>query len=100
MIKHIVMWTLKDGPAGATRADNALQVQAWLEACRDAVPGMLRFEAVVAQAGMEASCDVVLYSEFASRAALDAYHAHPLHQQLKTLVGPLRAARHGIDYEV
>jgi quinol monooxygenase YgiN len=99
LIKHIVMWKLKEGPAGETRADNALKVHAWLEACRDVVPGMLRFEAVVAQDGMESSCDVVLYSEFATRAALDAYNAHPLHQQLKALVAPLREERHSFDYD-
>jgi hypothetical protein len=61
---------------------------------------MLCFEAVVAQEGMEASCDVVLYSEFASRSALDAYNVHPLHQRLKRLVAPLREERHGFDYDV
>ena len=100
MIKHIVMWKLKPGSSGETRADNALKVQAWLEECRNAVPGMLCFEAVVAQEGMESSCDVVLYSEFASRAALDAYNVHPLHQQLKRRVAPLREERHSFDYDV
>ena len=100
MIKHIVMWKLKEGAEGATRAENALRVKEWLDACRDAVPGVLRFEAVVAQDGMESSCDVMLYSEFASREALDAYNAHPLHQLLKTRVAPLRESRHSFDYRI
>jgi quinol monooxygenase YgiN len=98
MIRHIVMWALKDGVDGASRRENALRVKAWLEACRDVVPGMLRFDAIVAQEGMEATCDVMLYSEFASREALDAYNAHPEHQLLKTRVGPLRESRHSFDY--
>lgn len=99
VVKHIVMWTLKEGPDGAGRAESALQVKEWLDACRDAVPGILRFEAVVAQPDMEATCDVMLYSEFASRAALEAYNAHPLHLLLKTRVAPLRESRHSFDYE-
>jgi quinol monooxygenase YgiN len=98
VIKHIVMWKLKDYAEGATRAENAVRVKEWLDACRDAVPGMLRFEAVVAEEGFEASCDVMLYSEFASRAALDAYNAHPLHLLLKSRVAPLREGRQCFDY--
>ena len=97
MIRHIVMWKLKEGTDGTTRAQNALQVKAWLDACRELVPGILRFEVAVAQEGLESSCDVMLYSEFASMAALEAYNAHPQHQVLKTRVAPLREARYGFD---
>jgi hypothetical protein len=99
VIKHIVMWTLKEGANGATRAENAMRVKEWLDACRGAVPGILRFEAVVAQEGLESTCDVMLYSEFASRAALDAYNAHPLHVLMKSRVAPLREDRHSFDYQ-
>ncbi|MCS0628224.1 Dabb family protein [Telluria mixta] len=99
MIKHIVMWKLKEGAEHATRAENALRVKEWLDACRHAVPGILRFDAVIAQDGLEATCDVMLYSEFASREALEAYNAHPLHQLLKTRMAPLRESRHSFDYE-
>jgi quinol monooxygenase YgiN len=99
MIRHIVMWKLKEEAAGASRAQNALLVKEWLDACRDAVPGILRFEAHVAQEGLESTCDVLLYSEFASRAALEAYNQHPLHQLLKTRVGPLRESRYCFDHE-
>lgn len=99
MIKHIVMWTLKEGAEGATKAENALRIQEWLYECRNAVPGILHFEAIVAQEGFESTCDVMLNSEFASRAALEAYNAHPMHQRLKTRISPLRESRHCFDYE-
>jgi quinol monooxygenase YgiN len=98
VIKHIVMWRLKATQDGASRAENALKVKSWLDGCRDVVPGIVRFEAAVAQDGMESTCDVMLYSEFASQAALDAYNAHPAHQLLKERVGPLRESRHCFDY--
>jgi hypothetical protein len=92
------MWKLKED-AGATRAENAMRVKEWLDACRNAVPGILRFEAVVAQEGLEATCDVMLYSEFASREALEAYNMHPLHLLLKSRVAPLREGRYSFDYQ-
>lgn len=67
------MWKLKDQAEGAGRAANALKMKSMLDACANLVPGILKFEAVVAQPGMEATYDVVLYSEFASKADLDAY---------------------------
>ena len=100
MIKHIVFWTLKDHAEGADRATNALKLKALLDACSDLVPGILTFEVAVAQPGLEATYDIVLYSEFASRAALDAYQNHHEHVKIKPFFGAVREARQCMDYEV
>ena len=44
--------------------------------------------------------DIVLYSEFESRAAFDAYYEHPAHKALAAFIGEVREARTVIDYEV
>lgn len=100
MIKHIVFWKLKDHAEGADRAANALKMKAMLDACSAIVPGMLKFETAVAQPGLEATYDVLLYSEFASREALAAYLEHPRHQALKPYFGAVRDARQCMDYEI
>jgi heme-degrading monooxygenase HmoA len=100
MIKHIVMWQLKVHAEGADKAANAAKMKSLLEACANIVPGMGAFEVALAQEGMEATYDVVLYSEFESRAALDAYQNHPQHVALKPFVGAVREARQCMDYEV
>jgi len=100
MIKHIVMWQLKDHAEGADKATNAIKMKALLDACSDIVPGILKLEVAIAQAGLEATYDVVLYSEFESAAALDAYQNHPQHLALKPFVGAVRLARQCMDYEV
>ena len=100
MIKHIVMWQLKDHAEGADKETNALKMKALLDACSDIVPGILKLEVAIAQAGLEATYDVVLYSEFESAAALDAYQNHPQHLALKPFVGAVRLARQCMDYEV
>ncbi|MBY0557228.1 MAG: Dabb family protein [Burkholderiaceae bacterium] len=100
MIKHIVMWKLKEHAEGADRATNAARMKTMLDACAGLVPGILKLEAVLAQPGLEATYDVLLYSEFADRAALDAYQQHPDHVALKPFFGAVREARQCMDYEV
>ncbi|MCA1326565.1 Dabb family protein [Herbaspirillum sp. alder98] len=100
MIKHIVMWKLKDQAEGADRATNMQKMKVLLDGCAGIVPGILKFEAVLAQPGLEATYDVVLYSEFESRAALDAYQDHPEHVAIKPFIGAVREARQCMDYEI
>jgi heme-degrading monooxygenase HmoA len=99
VIKHIVMWKLKDHAEGADRAANAAKMKALLEDCRDVVPGIVAFEVALAQPGLEATYDVVLYSVFADTAALDAYQHHPKHAAVKPFIGAVRLERQCMDYE-
>jgi len=100
MIKHIVMWKLKDFAEGADRATNAAIMKNKLDACAALVPGTLKFEVVLAQTGLEATYDIVLYSEFASKAALDAYAEHPTHVAVKPFVAAVRESRQCMDYAI
>jgi heme-degrading monooxygenase HmoA len=100
MIKHIVMWKLKEHAEGADRATNAAEMKRKLESCAKLVPGTLKFEVALAQPGLEATYDVVLYSEFASKEALDAYADHPTHQAIKPFIGAVREERQCMDYQI
>jgi quinol monooxygenase YgiN len=100
MLKHIVMWKLKDQAEGTDRAANAAEMKRRLDACANIVPGILKFEVTIAQPGLEATYDVVLYSEFADKAALEAYAKHPTHQAVVPFIGAIREARQCMDYEV
>ncbi|NMM27808.1 MAG: Dabb family protein [Glaciimonas sp.] len=98
MIRHIVMWQLKDRAEGADKASNAVKMKQMIDSCRDIVPGILKLEVALAQDGLEATYDVVLYAEFESVAALDAYQNHPTHQAIKPFIGAIRQARQCMDY--
>jgi quinol monooxygenase YgiN len=97
MIKHITMWKLKG--EGAQKQDNIRTTKAALETCKDLVPGMLKYEIGVDIGTDHAPWDIVVYSEFADRAALDAYQQHPTHLAIKPVIGPLRELRGAVDYE-
>ena len=100
MIRHIVMWKLKEEAEGATRAENAVKLKDKLDGCRNVVPGILRFEVSIATPGLESSHDVVLDSDFADKAALEGYKDHPIHVAIKPFVAAVREARAGVDFEV
>ena len=93
MIKHIVMWKLKE-------AAQAAHFKAQLDSCKNLVPGMLAFEVAIRTEALEANCDVVLYSVFVDKAALAAYQNHPQHQQISGGLGALRDTRVVLDYEI
>ena len=45
------------------------------------------------------SSDVALYSEFESKAALDAHQPHPAHREIVGFLKDVRGERRVVDYE-
>jgi heme-degrading monooxygenase HmoA len=99
MIKHIVMWNVR-GDDVASRARNIALVKAEFESLRGRIPGLLHLEVGVDDSRIDYACDVVLVTEFESRAALAAYAEHPEHLRVRRALGDLRSARHQVDYEI
>ena len=99
MITHIVMWQLKDHAEGADKAHNLQKMKALLESCKELVPGIVRLDVAVAQPGLEATCDIIMISEFVSVEALDAYQSHPHHVAMKPFIGAIRQTRHCMDFQ-
>ena len=97
MIKHIVMWRVR-GDTTAERSAAARTVQRAFESLRDRIPGMRQLEIGIDVSDCDYACDVVLYSEFESQAALAAYAVHPEHQRVRDELGDLRITRHQVDY--
>lgn len=91
MIKHIVLWRLKN-KADAARAKQEL------ESMRGRIPGLLNLE-VGLNFAEGSPVDLGLYSEFKDRAALEEYADHPVHVPVKQFVGALVAERWVLDYE-
>jgi hypothetical protein len=100
MIKHIILWRLKDFAEGSTKQENALKVKAMLEDMRGKIPGMLKLEVGLNFEGSDSASDISLYTEFESREALDAYQIHPVHMIVKDILPKLRSERRVVDYEV
>jgi hypothetical protein len=93
------MWNLR-GDTPQQKAQAIARLKHSFESLRGRVPGLLHLEIGVDSSRVDYACDVVLYSEFESQAALDAYGTHPEHLRVKQEVGDLRVARHQVDYAV
>jgi hypothetical protein len=94
MVTHIVMWKLKD-----RSIDNARRVQTLLLGMKGRIPGMLELEAGIDYARSDRSYDVALITRHESRAALDAYQVHPVHEEVKKVMLELREAATAVDFE-
>lgn len=99
MLKHVVMWRLKDEAEGADRATNARRVKTALESLRGRIPGLVHLEVGIDVERSSAAYDVVLVSEFEGAAALAAYQVHPDHVKVAELIGRVRSERAVVDYE-
>jgi heme-degrading monooxygenase HmoA len=99
MIKHIVMWNMV-GDTKEDRREAAEFLRSRFEGLRGGVPGLLHLEVGLDHSSVDYACDVVLYTEFESQAALDAYATHPEHLRVKGELGEMRVARFQVDYAV
>ncbi len=92
MVKHIVMYTLKEGVDKAAAVE---KIRSLLEPLVGQIPGLLHLEVRRSYQGM----DYALYSELESKEALAAYAEHPLHLAAKAQFVHFINTRVSADYE-
>ncbi len=100
MVRHVVMWTLKEYARDQSKWDNARQAKSLLESLNGKIPGLLQLQVGIDFSRTESSADLVLISEFQDRTALDEYLRHPEHQKVAVFIGDIRRERMVVDYEV
>lgn len=99
MVKHIVFWKLKDEANGMSKAENAAAIKQKLEDLNGKIEGCIKLEIGFDFLHSVESADVVLYSEFESKEALDFYANHPLHKAVMPFIAEARSERRVVDYE-
>lgn len=93
MVKHIVLYTLKEN----VQKDEAVKmIASCLEPLVGKIPGLMHMEVRPAYNGM----DYALYSEFESRETLENYAVHPLHLEAKSHFSHLINTRVAADYDL
>lgn len=100
MVKHIILWKLKEELSGQEKQDVMVGIKEHLEALVGVVPGLIHLKIVIN--GLESSnADVMLDSELESVEALKGYQTHPEHvKAADTYVRPYTEVRMCMDYEV
>jgi heme-degrading monooxygenase HmoA len=94
MVKHIVVYTLKED---VNKAEAVEIIRSVLEPLVGKIPGLTHMEV---RATYQGGMDYALYSEFESKQALADYAVHPLHLEAKSHFHHFLATRVAADYEV
>ena len=78
MVKHIILWQLRDELSPAEKAAAKAAIKAGLEGLDGVVPGLLSIQ-VHTEGLTSSTADLMLDSAFESADALKGYSVHPAH---------------------
>ena len=98
MIKHIVMFKLKESADGMGKAENIQRLKSMLEALPAKIAEIKFFEVGVNFCDAPVACDLVLDSKFESKEALINYQKNPEHVAVANFVGKVCENRVVVDY--
>ncbi len=82
MIRHVIIWKLKEELSEEEKKAAADNIKNGLEALAGVVPGLKEIH-VYTEPEETANCDLMLDSVFEDMAALKGYHHHPAHLNVK-----------------
>ena len=100
MVKHIILWKLKEDVTGEAKDKVLREMKENLEALVEKVPGLLSLS-IVTKPLASSNADVMLDSTLESEDALKGYQSHPDHVAVaNTYVRPFTEVRLCMDYEV
>ncbi len=100
MVKHIILWTLKDEYGKDEKENIRAGIKAGLEGLKGKIPGLIDIKVNTVPLP-SSNCDVMLDSTFEDEDSLKAYSVHPAHVDVaNTKVRPFTASRVCMDYEV
>jgi hypothetical protein len=98
MIKHVVMWKLKDFAEGADKKENAIKIKRLLEGLQETIREIHAIEVGININDTPSAYDIVLYSTFISPRDLEAYLNHPEHLKVGDFISKVRLDRTVVDY--
>ena len=100
MVKHVILWTLKDELSVEEKAQVKQEIKEGLEGLKGVVPGIVDISVIIN--GLESSnADLMLDSTFEDEEALKGYAVHPAHVAVADgKVRPFTRLRSCLDFVV
>lgn len=100
MVKHIILWQLKDEIAGEEKEAVKAGIKAGLEGLAGQIPGLIDIK-VQTECLESSNVDVLLDSTFVDEYALKTYAGHPAHVNVAdNKVRPYTKTRACMDFEI
>jgi hypothetical protein len=100
MIKHVVMWKIRDELDGKSKNEICREIKALLETLPGKIPLIRHYEVGINAIPSDASDDLILISEFDSAEDLSAYAVHPDHVKVAEVIARAKLTRNAVDYQV
>jgi hypothetical protein len=100
MIKHIVMWRLKEHAENRTKEENANVIKDLLEGLINKIKEIKKLEVGINFNKNEYAYDLALYSEFDDENSLEKYIDHPEHKKAAEFLSKVRIDRVIVDYKI
>lgn len=101
MVKHIILWKLRDDLSSAEKETVKQGIKAGLEGLKGQVPGLIDIHVYVDGRLDSSNADVMLDSTLESPEALRGYAVHPAHVAVAdSKVCPFTAVRTCLDFEI
>ena len=99
MVKHIILWQLKDEFDDAKKSEIKCGIKKNLEALKGQIEGLIDIK-VITEGLASSNADVMLDSSFESEQALKEYAMHPKHVAAADgFVRPYTKTRMCLDFE-
>ena len=100
MVKHVIIWTLKDEYSDSEKASIKAEIKEGLEGLKGKIDGLLEIK-VITEGLSSSNTDLMLDSLFENEEALKGYAVHPDHVAVATgKVRPHAKIRSCFDFEV
>ena len=100
MVRHVILWKLKDMPEAEKTAVKA-GIKAGLEGLAGQIPGLLEVHVYTDALPSSANADLMLDTTFTDEAALKGYAVHPAHVAVADgKVRPYTAVRTCLEFTV
>ena len=100
MVKHIILWTLKEMDESQKEAVKA-GIKEGLEGLKGKIPGLVDIKVITGGRLPSSTADLMLDSTFETEEALKAYSKHPEHLAVAdSKVRPFTASRACLDFQM
>ena len=100
MVKHIILWTLKEMEEPQKEAVKA-GIKEGLEGLKGKIPGLVDIKVITDGRLPSSTADLMLDSTFETEEALKAYSKHPEHVAVAdSKVRPFTASRACLDFQM
>lgn len=99
MVKHLILWKLKEELSEEEKKQVKAEIKAGLEGLQGRIPGLVSIH-VQTERLISSNADLMLDSVFTDEESLKGYSVHPAHVEVAdTLVRPYTQVRMCLDYE-